>query len=372
MDEKTTERLVEVMVRLGFTTAEASAYRRLIAPAVISDNAAIGTDSPPDTVLVALEKAGLVARETSDAGAPWFEVVDPRIASRALYARFLWSHCPSEGHIIGLSDDVRTTLVRHREDCSRFEALALPFVAVSGRSDSLEMIAGESISESIAVSLAQTQRTIRGITLPSWAPHTSVVWETIRSRLRAGVSYLRLADEWTLIGFGHAINKRDVLEAGVNLRLHRREQFAEKYFICDDRVAIIFWPADPSSSFPLEATRTMMPAFIGRCTEAFDGIWNRAVSATDLFPHIEELRCRYIASVLSALGDTCAAAAATLFDYGKFCYRADGSPQYGIGAESLRELRAKGFVVPLPTEEWALVPNVVDTVRSLLPSASEV
>jgi len=321
------------------------------------------------SALKRLEELGLVIMSKTEQGDESVSLNDPRIISRAMYSRYLWTLCPSEAFISDLSELQRAELKSYCEKCAELERLVAYIHPLVIPSQDVIMIPASRISEHLSQCLKQANDMICGITIPQWAPNISVIWETLKDRIGAAVKYYRLADETTFISFGHAINYRDVIKVGVDLRLLRREAFKEKFFVVDKRTAMIFWPVAPNDIFPLEASETRMPLFVNRCQKEFDYLWQQAIPAKELFPYMEQIRERFISECERKFGSDIRRTSELLFDYGKYCYQRDGTLNYGIPPLHIENLRAYGLIVPCTSEPWSFVPNLMNEIHIILPES---
>lgn len=365
----TNRALYDILRKLGLSELESIAYMEIITCyfkiSQPSNSKSIEHTFDHNTVNH-LQELGLLYISKDYSGNTVIRIADPRIASRSIYSKYLWSLCPSEGMLRNLSDKQKHGALSFRNSCLQFEQCLGKLFTPSISSDNVLMINNEAISGELATCIRSAKKSIRGITIPIWAPDISLVWETIKDRIVEGISYNRLADEITLISFGHIINKRDIEEIGVGLKILPRHRFQEKYFIIDDEIAFIFWPSGPRNNFPLEASMTRMPMFVFRCCHNFDSLWEEAIPAESLLPHMDKLRNNFIDNCENALGKAIRRAAELLFDYGKFCFASDGTPTYGIAMEEMKELERHLLVVPCPGENKAMIPNISSDVKRLV------
>jgi len=306
-----------------------------------------------------LQDMGIVSVGLDAFGKSVVRPIDPRIVSRAIYARFLWSLCPSEAMIGDLSTEERTRLKEYRELCGMLEEELGNLYTHPCTREGIVMIQEEQISVELAICLGRVEQIIRGVTAPTWVPDISLVWETIKDRIAEGIVYRRLGDPLTFVSFGHAINRRDVEQIGVKLRLLPQKQLKDKFFIVDTTEAFIFWPPGPGRYFPLEASRTTFNDMILNCCESFDRLWKIAVPAEKIFPYMERLREQFVERCVSCTGtEETRHLAEGVFDYGKFFLREHLALEDASYDSALKSLRDAGLVCVTPDGSGTTIPNL--------------
>jgi hypothetical protein len=235
-----------------------------------------------------------------------------------------------------------------------------------GNAVDIEMVGSEMVSHELATVLHGATRTIRGITVPVWAPDTAIVWESIKERISAGVAYRRLADEATFVSFGLWINQRDVQDVGVQLRLLPASHLRDKFFVVDDTLAFVFWRPSPGSPFSLDATKTTLDMFVRQCKDSFDALWDTAVPAQRLFGRMVEIRETFARRCRTVLGiEPFEGFVEVLVDYGKFCFSTENLRAQYSCHRAVEALRCANLIVRSPDGNGD-IPNISEDVRLLI------
>lgn len=290
----------------------------------------------------------------------------PSIVARSLYARFLWRYTPLEHALSRLSPKERLTLERYGKLCQTMEELASEIYQPPDLNQTLVMYQPDECPNALAVALRDASQEILGVTVPPWVPNISVIWETLRERMEKGVRYRRICDEVTFISFGHLMNRRDVLEVGVRLRVISHERILDKFFLIDHNAVFVLHPMKRRRGFGLEATRLTAEAFVNRYRNTFELMWRAGISGRDLIAYMDTVRDSFLSRCQEAAGDVGKRLGAALFDYGKFC-----RPQYvGLSAQSIAPtvatLAQHSLLVPLSDAGLRFVPNLFGEVRTYI------
>jgi hypothetical protein len=363
--------LLAMLSKIGLEEQEAEVYLRILDYQMERRSAVpvallCGGDEIQELVS-RFQELGLVFESLSEYGIPIVHAIDPVIASRSLFSRLLWETCPSETMIQDLEATERDRLAKLKDLAMLIEKELASYYFHPQSTEAVVAIDQHSISEELAAALRSAHHVMLGVTAPIWTPRIDLVWETIKERIESGVEYYRLADPCTFVSFGHSINKRDVLEVGVQLRILPRGRIQEKFFVVDENLAFIFWPPDPASRFPLEASKTTIPIVVSREITIFEHLWALAVPAEQLFPEMERIRSQFAEECDRALGISHGRLVGEqLFDYGKFCFRTGTLSGGSYDPSLVQRLLDLELAVPCPGEQDSLIPNVLTKVELIV------
>jgi hypothetical protein len=312
-----------------------------------------------------LENSGFVIREIDDNGCPQLIPIDPVLVGTALLNRWSWHYPPfdhrrttspgaSVPDIIETAKRLAQRLLRdapaHRDEAQGFRYL-------NGE---------DTISNFIAASIDQADA-VFGLTAAQWTSNLPLIWAAIQRRLRSGLHYRRIAGETTIVSFGHAINKRDVLDVGVQLRATLASRLSEVYYLLKAKgrySAIVFNEAQLESR--REATFIDNQALLHPLRERAEYLWETSVPAALIFDFMEGIKEEYLAKVRAELGQTVELIAARIFDRGVFTELDDVEPTERTLA--IQTLADHGWTVPfsLPIGPFPFIANVVEPLRAFL------
>jgi len=362
------QRLTELLCLLGLTLSQAESYCAILGEAEREKGVARIPDclwaNLPNEIRV-LQSWGLLLPFKDSVGGVSVRPIPAQLAARAIFTRFLWETCYSEDDIPKLDSPQRQALACRKDLCLQLEEQLKEQFGITTTTDAresepsqLRMIPGETVSEELAMHLLRAKHHIRGVTVPRWAPGLPLVWEAIRNRRSCGIEYWRLADELTFASFGSAINRRDIQQVGVALRVAPRRLLSQKFFIVDQEAVFVFWDSPAGSPFPLKASVTSTQAIVQKCISWFDDLWGRAVPAESLLAEFDAFRTPFVAKCRSLLGESGERAGHGLVDYGRFYF--DGDWQ----SEELRTLLSVGYVQSFPDRAEVFVPELVRAIES--------
>jgi hypothetical protein len=359
------QRLLEA---IGVSAQDAEVYLRILFSC--GQNSSIPLKTPPsseEASINRLKDSGLLLVGLDEHGARQVVPVDPRLASRAIYSRRLWSICPSWVPITSLpTSDQKLIAALHRA-CRQVEEALSTIYKPAPRSVGFETVPSAMVSQELAACLQRASKIIRGITVPSWAPDVAIIWESIKERIASGVTYRRLADEATFISFGLWINRRDVLEVGVNLRILPAAALRDKFFLVDDAVAFSFWRPNPKKPFSLEATKTTLDMFVRQFRDSFDTLWEAGLPAEKLFPKMEPIRTNFAKRCRDALiGEPFPNFSEGLVDFGMFFQPPSDAPTPETFNQAIQALRAANLVIQSPDGSERVIPNIVDDLKQIV------
>jgi hypothetical protein len=280
--------------------------RRLTQPAIVEE------------AVAKLEKLGL-AFSTQFDGERQYEATPARLAMRSMVLDKLWREVPSEEYVRRLPPDMSKKLTQWEQRCmscaSRLEAFApLPSPL---RREPYRIIGDDAISGFLMKSVARGRFVLRAIVAPPWVGKLPMIWSAVTYIRGLGASYYRLSDQETFASFGYKINKRDMEDVGVELRILRRDPMSvPKIYLVDDSLAAVLQKDDSGE----RCTVYENPQEIDGQKAEFKGLWDESVPAEILLEQLEEQRGTFIRNAKELLTNAELEAYGFLLDYGVFCY----------------------------------------------------
>ena len=306
-----------------------------------------------------LREIGVILIQTSANGNINIIPIHPVILSRSLFSRECWKFVFHQNQINTLSLDKRYHLQKYKRYCDNLETLLLKnwdkFQWAKISDQDIVYIPQEDTSTILAENILSAHQEIQGIVIPDWLPNIALVWESLVEKMRHGVEYKRISDELTWIAFGYEINKRDILEAGVNLKIQIREKIPEKFFLIDDKKCLIFSPICKNNKFNMEMTLVSNPFIINAQQQKFKEIWNKSLDALVLLKYSKKLRKEYI-NKIEKEKQGIKEFLMGLYDYGVFY------DKIAISQKDIVELKRKSLVRYYSNSKSKLLPNIHDEI----------
>jgi len=313
-----------------------------------------------------LHRNGLVFLKLNAQQRQEVEALDPRIVARSFYSRFLWRHVPLEEMLSSQNQKKQELLNNYHELCRAMEKILYEVYRPQEVQKGLTMFGSEEASNALAKILSEAHKEILGITVPPWEPDVALIWETLKDRMSNGIKYKRICDEVTFISFGHLINKRDVLQTGVNLKVLNHQHITDKFYVVDRSSVFVIWPSATTQDFSLEATHITTRTLVDRYVKTFEKMWRKGMAAKKLILEMEEVRASFVSRCRTVAGDNGEQLGKNMFDYGKFC-RVEHSGIMSQPVQSILSLLAENsLLIPLEDSELGFIPNTIDEVRSKL------
>jgi len=355
------EELFGVFTKLGISNASAELYCDILLKGRVLKENMVGTPGLIDE----LERAGLLHIDMDATGKEYALAIEPQVAVNALYAQRLWEHTPLEGwnytniDAIALKNlyDAKTYLISKLN-----QSHAITYIGEQG----IKNIPADLSSNAISASLKQACLEILGMTSPPWLSNISLVWETIKDRIKHGVIYRRLCDEITLIAFGHQINLRDVFKVGVKLVVLPEESFTEKFYVRDKSEVFVFVPGGPNERFKLELVQVSLPPMVNVFREKFEVLWNKGASGENVIDFMNKLRTDFLKRSATGLKDNEKQIIEGLFDYGKFFKGRYVEIEQERLHTFLKDLELKGHIFSYSDTELGYLPNILDELREYI------
>lgn len=367
IDAQTATRTQQSLEAIGLSSEDANVYLAILLSYSADGPASTLVYDLDNPAITRLKDSGLLLVQVDESGMHHVAPVAPRIASRAIYSRRLWTICPSWIPITKLPKEDQNRISALYRACGRLEESLSAIYKPAPRSAGFETVPSDMVSQQLAACLQRATRIIRGITAPSWAPDIAIIWESIKERIASGVTYKRLADEATFVSFGLWINRRDVLEVGVKLRILPAAALRDKFFLVDDALAFSFWRPSPRKPFSLEATKTTLDMFVRQFRDSFDALWEAGIPAERLFPKMEEVRANFTKRCGDVLGtEPFAGFSEGLVDYGIFFQPSSEASQSNAFRQAMHALSAANLVVQSPDGGDRLIPNILEDLKQII------
>lgn len=301
--------ILEGLCGLGLSRTQAGLYL-----GVLHSGGVEAVENRGDELRV-LAELGLVRTELDELGRSFLVATHPRIAVSSLVNRIAWRSRPP--------DTGRGTLAADQlvdEYMAANDALTSSLESLLERGETPALVAyedGDAFAAALVDAIAVAELQVRGITARGWLPNIALVWGAICDAMKRKVPYNRLSDLGTWISWGDAINRRDVLETGVRLRI-ATQPVADKYFIVDETSAFVFETADPEGRFAGAGTMMRNRMLVASLVATFDDAWDSGIPAADAFDASERLRPDYLLRAEESGADA-VRVAERIFDFGVYC-----------------------------------------------------
>lgn len=325
--------------------------------------------------LKCLEEKGMIIREVDEKQKEYVVPLNPLIVSRSLYSRFLWEYIPTERLSAKLTLNEVRILSNYHETCDLFSKIFTPMYGFSTRSieriSGLERIPSERLSNVLSQMLSSASDEILGITAFPWTPNIALVWETLKERMASGVKYRRIADEITLIAFGHSINYRDVFEVGVNLGIIDGKEITEKFYVVDNEEVFMFFPGVLPYYFKLEGMRITIGSVVRMYRDTFEHLWSKAIPAPKIINYISAIKGEFLNKSTKNLSQEEKRVVEGLFEYGKFYKLSYTSLSLQHITSVLKPLEKKNYLILFSDSEIGFIPNLLPYIRKYTKGGKE-
>lgn len=356
-------KIFDAFMELGIIKDEAEVYCDILSEPQDANKL---INKYPEREIRELERIGLVYIAMNEEGDEYSLAIDPEIALNAIYAQKLWEYVPEEGWNIIKQQNNKDIDKYYKAKEYLIKELIKQRISEGEYENGIISIPSKYSSNALALSISNSSNEILGITSPPWHPKTALIWEAIKNRIDKGVIYRRLCDEVTLLAFGQEINMRDVFEAGVNLGVVLRESIKEKYYVIDNKEAIVFVPGCPKEGFKLEMIQINLKQVVLLFKNKFEILWNNSVCSEIMLGFMQDLRKIYLEQVSAHIKDKDIPLIKGMFDYGIYF-----KPSYiNMNKERmniiLSDLHEKGLVIPFKYSDIGYLPNVLDEIREYI------
>lgn len=268
--------------------------------------------------LSTLEKRGLVFSMRFN-GHRQYEATPAKLAMSSMIIDRMWKEVPSEDYLHRAPRNVSDQLEHLRRQCTscatRLEALA-PLPAPLRR-EPYWIQGDDAISGFLMKAIARGRSVLRSIVAPPWIGKLPMVWSAVTYIRGLGASYYRLSDPETFASFGYQINKRDMEDVGVELRILRVDPLnVPKIYLVDDSLAAVL-TKDASGD---GCVVYEMPKEIDNQKASFTRLWDDSVAAEVLLMQLRKQRTSLLNSAREYLSGPELEAYELLLDFGVFCY----------------------------------------------------
>lgn len=355
-------KIANLLGDLGFCEEASALYLSLLdeGPLSLADlSHQAGVDEKHALPLLGMLIASRLVFE--DGGHFW--VLNPRKAFKAFADEVLWSvtNTLSDG-LDDVPPDHVDQVKKVRELCWRLQSAASELythrspVAV-GRikvaRDPVQMAA------LLAEAIDSAREEILCVSTSPRQPQLSVIWGSLLGRIKDGVRYARVVDLVEFVEHGMAIVQRDVRDIGVELYVTERERIDEKYYVIDDKYAVMFAP--DKYDFTLTGQVIGNRMLVRKYRKAFEALLRDAIPATFVLEVMAEQRGELLGRAAQKMSKLGVLWMECLIDFGIYCKFRDLDPSGSASAlriaeqEHLIELTGtdKQMMIPLPRYSWS-------------------
>lgn len=281
--------------------------------------------------LTLLESLGFAIAENAPSGPKRYYPLDAALVAASLEHQFAWKSLP-EGNKITKANVQRLCALISKAAAPRSpEQIATPFSYIAGTA---------AISNFLATIIPQATNLLC-ISAAVWATNLPLIWAALKKRLEEGLDYRRVATLASFIAFGYEINRRDLLELHINLRVVTEQAPSPILYVIttsDATRVLLFNDVQLQQTGRKEATFVTHPRLVESLAEVAERIWISATPAIDLLAPMHQIRHRFLDAIVSRLGFAHAETAEAIFDYGVF---ADTSLS---ATDHLSALEREGFI----------------------------
>ncbi|HSY49142.1 MAG TPA: hypothetical protein VLC46_10050 [Thermoanaerobaculia bacterium] len=299
-----------------------------------------------------LEEYGFAYRRNTEWGYELLPTPGELLVPSLLY-RLEWAYPPFGHPDRRTYEEVRVAL-EHSLDGAETASVEVPAAS--------QTLVGAQIDAFVARVIVDSA-IVRALSAAEWSSNLPLRWSAITEGMRDGMEYHRVVSPLGLAAFGWDINRRDVHDVGIDLRVSLRSQTSPFYLFANSErslAALVFVPPMGSRGEP-RATYTHLAELTNRFLEIFNGIWKDAVPATYVLEQLRLRRQAFIDAASDAGGARAADVAATLFDKGIFA-------EVSATDEAVSTLVARGLVIfsRYTIGLTSLVPNLTDTIADIV------
>ena len=141
----------------------------------------------------------------------------------------------------------------------------------------------------VAETLNDANKEILAVVSP---PHLlgSLVWDTVVSRMGAGVPYRRITIFDEILRHGFKITKREHEEVGVDIHYIESEMMTQKFYVIDRGIVVFFNPGVLDREFQFAGQIIANQALATKYESEFDRLRRQAIPASFLLQRVEKAR----------------------------------------------------------------------------------
>lgn len=350
------------LVTIGLSSAAATTYVRILQRGRLPEGE---LEDVPQEALGELLLRRLVFYERQTSGRAYF-ALDPTTAFRALWDETLWQAAVTEEELLKLPHEDAARLLEIRRQCRELAGLAAPLYRYR-RPLAASQIRIAQDAEELALALAETiaraQKEVLALSRSPRLPQVAPIWEALQQRMATGVAYRRICDLDEVVEHGLYIKRRDMEEAGVQLRVLEAEVITRKFYLIDDRYAVVFWPDEVGDGFAL-AGQVVENAWLARkYRREFEAAWEEAVPGELVVDALEEAASALLERAGRVLGPRGRDWLQKVVDWGGFARFPDLSEEERQRIEE--EALAAGLVERREASGGALVPRYATTMADV-------
>jgi len=313
--------LIDEMRQVGFHTVVAQLYRHLLQHGPNNKEQLRGgfssTRSQLKKSLQTLRRFRLIGTD-HNRGDLLYYATDPNLAWLALNARIAWRHDTSLRPVEDIpalatadAEAIRQRFVAVRQIASH---LYRPYKAVD-RHHYIEAATDVAYAQLLWEVISEAEHAIFAISKTPRDRNVDRFWVTLVDRLRAGVSYRRIADFKELVDHGLDVIDRDILEYGVDLRILEHGRIGHRFYVVDRTYLSVRRETNDKHSHFGRITNSR--PIVARYRKRHGQYWKQAVPAQELVPHLRQ-ESTVLLEQASQLSDSAHALLSEIVRLGKF------------------------------------------------------
>ena len=295
-----------------------------------------------------LLKHGFIFEYMDENDKTWYVPVDPEIVALSLSYNYKWSKGVLGNSTDGLNNRSLIEINTYESYCKDFSKL-LKNVHKRANIEGVFYVRGsDEFGTLLSNIIASAQRSIFGVVTPRWLPKISLVWASLVNKMREGVPYYRVSDYITFLAFGYKINKRDIYDVGVKLKVIPSRIVSQKFFLVDNKVALIFWKEKFGKFFSFEGTFIDNPGVLKMLIKTKERLLKLGIDGHECLKCLREIRESYLLNAREVLRkEDKLKFLEKIFDYGVFFLSGVNFEKY---YDLLEELTKRGLIKPLGPE----------------------
>jgi hypothetical protein len=363
MGDAQAEVLLESLDHLQVPRSHRVTYWRILNAGTMPESAILETSEDPTSVRW-LEAEGFVFRDVDQNNRTRYYPCEPGLLAQSLLNKCSWKY----GEFSAIPSEELEKVRGHIEAVRSVAQDVFQKMVVARRlPKGIVYLEGPERISNFIVSMISDASDIFGVTAAEWTSNLPLIWAAICDRLAKGIRYRRIVGEVTLTAFGHAINKRDVNEIGVQLRVLPQSLLTSPFYLIETpsaESAIAFNDVQLRRERRIEAHfidhGRLVASFRDRATE----LWNMSAPAASVFDFLDGVRGEYLRAVKDDLGSYAEDLASQVFDWGIFC----DFPPDPRSLCVIEQLSVAKHILPynVPIGRFPYMANILEPLRSFL------
>ncbi len=293
-------------------------------------------------------------------------VLNPKKAFKSLSDEVLWSVTSTTSDSLeDVPEDQVTDVREKRQACQILRSLAgelyihrspiaVGKIEIARNPNQLAALLTEAIDK------AQDQ--VLCISTSPRQPQLSVIWNSILSRIQAGVKYKRIVDLREIVEHGYKIVTRDVEEVGVELYVAERDLIDRKFYVVDEEFVVMFAPNRRNlHGFSLTGQVISNKMIVKDYRRAFETLMAQSTPAAFVLRLMAEERKNLLSRAATNLNGAQVRWLKCLVDFGMYCKFSEfdsSDIRQAISRASLYGLvethRIGPTTKPLPKYSWSM------------------